>query len=138
MVDAVDQVPLDDAGIRDEIARLEAQIEALADSIERCRKISLAARLVLAAGAVWFAMVLTRVIPFTPFHLVGAIAAMLGGTVLFGSNSSTWKQAAAALAAAEARRSELIDRIELLVVEGAGPGAVTARLAASRDGPTIH
>jgi hypothetical protein len=119
-MDASDQLPPDGASIRDEIARLEAETEARAVSLERCRKISIAARLAIGVGAAWLALVLLRVIPFAPVHIVGAIAAMLGGTVLFGSNSSTRKQTEAALAAAEARRSELIDQIELMIVPGAG------------------
>jgi hypothetical protein len=119
-MDASDETPLDGASIHDEIARLEAESEAKAASLERCRKISIAARVAIAIGAAWLALVLVRVIPYAPVHFVGAIAAMLGGIVLFGSNSSTRKQTEAALAAAETRRSELIDRIELMVVQDAG------------------
>jgi hypothetical protein len=104
---------------REEIARLEARIAALTDAIERCRKISLAARLALALGAVWLVLVLLKVIPFAPIHIIGAISAMLGGIVLFGSNASTWKQTVAAIAAAEARRTELIDGIALRTVADA-------------------
>ena len=100
-----------------EIARLETRIEALTDSIERCRKISFAAQLVLAAGAVWVALIVFRLVPFAPIHIVGAISAVLGGTVLFGSNASTWKQTDMSIAEAEARRAELIDGMALRTVE---------------------
>jgi hypothetical protein len=112
-----DPVPPDDGAIRDEITRLEARIEALAESLDRCRKIALLARLVLAAGAIWIALIALRLLPFAPFHIVGAISAVLGGTVLFGSNASTRKQTAAALAEAEQRRADLIDRIAMQTVE---------------------
>jgi len=112
-----DPVPPDDGAIRDEITRLEARIEALAESLDRCRKIALLARLVLAAGAIWIALIALRLLPFAPFHIVGAISAVLGGTVLFGSNASTRKQTAAALAEAEQRRADLIDRISMQTVE---------------------
>jgi hypothetical protein len=117
MLDIAEPGPMSEKAAREEIARLEARIEALSGSIERCRKISLAARLIFAAGAVWMLLMLIRVIPFTSFHLVGAIAAVLGGIVLFGSNNSTWKQMLAALAQAESLRAQLIDRIELRTVE---------------------
>ena len=117
-----DPVPPDDATIRNEIARLEARIEALAESIDRCGKIALVARLVLAAGAIWVALIALRALPFAPLHIVGAISTVLGGTVLFGSNASTWKQTAAALAEAEQRRADLIDRIAMQTVQEQGSG----------------
>ena len=47
---------MDDDDFRDQIAQLEARSEALAESIERCRKISLAAKLTIAAGAIWIVL----------------------------------------------------------------------------------
>jgi hypothetical protein len=116
-LDALDQRPQERGDIREEIARLETRIETLTGSIERCRKISLAARLALALGIVWLVLIVFKIIPFAPIHFIGAISAMLGGTVLYGSNSSTWKQTVAVIAAAEARRSELIDAMALRTVE---------------------
>jgi hypothetical protein len=113
----LNKIDQDQGDIREEIARLEARIEVLSDSIERCQKISLAARLALALGTVWLVLVLLKVVPFAPIHIIGAISAMLGGTVLYGSNASTWRQTVAAIAAAEARRTELIDAIALRTVD---------------------
>ena len=42
---------MDDDDPRDDISRLEARIEELADKIERCRKIMLAARGAIAVAA---------------------------------------------------------------------------------------
>jgi len=117
LLSAVDPLPPDAADLREEIARLEARVESLADSRERCRKISLAARLILLAGAIWIVLIVLRVVPFAPIHIVGAIAAVLGGTVLLGSNASTWNQTDAALAETEARRAELIDALAPHLVE---------------------
>jgi hypothetical protein len=110
-----------DDDIRDEIAQLEARIEALAESIERCRKISLAAKLAIAAGAIWLALVLIAAIPFAPATFFAALAAVIGGIVLLGSNSTTWAQTDTALQAADAMRAGLIGRIELHVVEDSTP-----------------
>ena len=52
---------MDDDDFHDEIAQLEARSEALAEGIERCRKISLAAKLAIAAGAIWIVLVLLGV-----------------------------------------------------------------------------
>ena len=53
---------------------------------------------------------------FDPTILIGAIAAVIGGTVVFGSNTSTLKQTSADMKAAEAHRTELISRMDLKVV----------------------
>ena len=107
---------MDDDDFRDEIAQLEARSEALTESIERCRKISLAAKLTIAAGAIWIVLVLLGVIAFSPGTIIAAMAAVLGGIVLLGSNATTWTQTDAALHDAEAMRADLIGRMELPVV----------------------
>ena len=107
---------MDDDDFHDEIAQLEARSEALAEGIERCRKISLAAKLAIAAGAIWIVLVLLGVIPFFPGTIIAALAAVIGGVVLLGSNATTWTQAEADLRAAEAMRADLIGRMDMRVV----------------------
>jgi hypothetical protein len=106
---------MDGDDFRDEIAQLEARSETLTESIERCVKISLAAKLTIAAGAIWIVLVLLWV-PYFPGTVIAAMAAVIGGTVLLGSNSTTWTQAEADLRAAEAMRTDLIGRMELPIV----------------------
>jgi hypothetical protein len=108
---------MDDAVTRDDIALIEERIEALTESIERCRKISLAAKIAIAAGTAWIVLTLLWVIPFIPYIVVAAMAAVIGGIVLLGSNSTTWKQTEAALQASEAMRVDMIERMEMRVVE---------------------
>ena len=108
---------MDDDDFHDEIAQLEARSEALTESIERCRKISLAAKLTIAAGAIWIVLVLLGVIAFSPGTIIAAMAAVLGGIVLLGSNATTWTQTDAALHEAEAMRADLIGRIDMRVVD---------------------
>jgi hypothetical protein len=106
----------DEGDPRDQIARLEAQIEALAETVEGCRKIMLAARAAIAVGALLIlAMILGLVRPELA-SLAGATVALLGGIVLLGSNRSTSDQALAKVKQAEAARAALIDRLELLTV----------------------
>ncbi|MGB9352352.1 MAG: hypothetical protein WCB61_20965 [Pseudolabrys sp.] len=45
--------------------------------------------------------------------MIGALAAIIGGVVVFGSNLATSKQTLAAMKDAEAKRTELIGMIDL-------------------------
>ena len=49
---------------------------------------------------------------FDPTVLIGAIAAVIGGMVVFGSNTSTLKQTMTDMKAAETHRIELISRMD--------------------------
>jgi outer membrane murein-binding lipoprotein Lpp len=104
---------MDDSGAHDDIETLEARIEALSESIERCRKMGLIAKLTIAGGFVWLGLLLLGVTAFAPTGFVIAIAAVIGGTVLFGANSSTQKQHEAMRHEAESLRTELIEHLEL-------------------------
>jgi hypothetical protein len=64
--------------------------------------------------------------------MIGAIAAILGGVVVFGSNSSTSKQTTAAMKAAEIRRAELIDMVDLRTVGESGVALFEAAPRAHR------
>ncbi len=114
---------MDDGELREQILRLEARIEELAGAIESCRKIILAAKAAMVLGGLLIVGTLLGAIMFDPTVTLGAIAAIIGGIVLFGSNSSTLEQATAALKAAEAHRAELIGRIDLRVVESRNGGS---------------
>lgn len=107
---------MDDGIVREQIAQLEARIEALTLSIERCRKISMGSKLAIAGGAIWFLLMLVLIVPFNPTGFVAALSAVLGGIVLLGSNATTWEQTDADLHAAEAMRADLIGSIELRMV----------------------
>jgi len=100
----------------DDIALVEARIEELAESIERCRKIALAARVAAGAGAAWTALTLLGIVDFTPPLFIIGIAAMIGGTVLLGSNRTTWAQIEKAKRDSEALRAEMIGRLDLRTV----------------------
>jgi hypothetical protein len=100
----------------DDIARIEERIEQLREGIARCRKLSVAAKLAIGAGAIWIVLTLLWLVPYVPFMAVGAMASVIGGIVLLGSNSTTWTETEAALAASEAMRAEWIGRKEMRVV----------------------
>jgi hypothetical protein len=76
----------------------------------------------IAAGGIWILAYLLGAIRFDPASMIVAIAAIIGGVVIFGSNSSSSKQTTAAIKAAETRRAELIDMIDLRTVGAKGGG----------------
>jgi hypothetical protein len=100
----------------DEIVRLEEHIEELAAKIESCRKFILASRIAMAGGGIVLAAMLLGAIRFDPAAMAAAVAALLGGIVVWGSNGSTAKEAAKELATAEADRAALIEIIDLRVI----------------------
>jgi hypothetical protein len=100
----------------DDIARIEERIEELEQAIARCRKLSLAAKLAIGAGAVLLALTLLGLLAFIAAVVTAAIAAVIGGVVLLGSNATTWTQTESALAASEAMRAQWIGRRQMRVV----------------------
>ena len=90
--------PMDEDDSIDEISKIEARIEELAEVSERCRKIILASKAAIAGGAVL---------------LAATILGLLGSNqvVALGSNVSTLRQTEAAIGDAEMLRSSLINEI---------------------------
>lgn len=101
---------------RAEIERLEAQIDALSARLESCRKFMLAGRIAVVVGGALLAALLFDLVRFDPRLVALAVAAVLGGIVAFGANTSTAKETAAELATLEAERAALIETIDLRLV----------------------
>ena len=116
----------------DEIARIETRLDELSDIAERCRKIILASKVAISAGAGLLLVMMLGLLGASPVVAIGAIAAVLGGIVSLGSNVSTLRQTMAEMAAAEEHRSELIDRIDLRLV-GDEHESVAAKAAVTRS-----
>ena len=104
--------------VPDQIARLEAEIERLAGVAEGCRKFILAAKGAIAIGAILLVATLTGLLRFDQTVVLVSIAAVLGGIVVLGSNSTTLQQTLAGIAKAEALRSQLIGQIEFPMTAG--------------------
>jgi hypothetical protein len=106
----------EEGGPREEIARLELRIEELADAMARCRKIKLISQIAIAGGGIWLLAATIGLIEFKPIAMVAAISGVIGGTVMYGSNTTTSREVDAAVKEAEVLRAELIGRLDLRVV----------------------
>ena len=79
----------DDGDLHEEILHIEAHIEELADVIESCRKFIFISKVAIAAGGTLILAIIIRAVGFDPTAMIGALAAVIGGTVVCGSNKST-------------------------------------------------
>jgi hypothetical protein len=102
-------VETDDGDPADEIAGIESRLDELADAMARCRKIRLISQIAIVAGGIWLLAALIGVIGFDPVGLMAAIAGVIGGTVMYGSNTTTSRQVDVAIEKAEAMRAALIE-----------------------------
>lgn len=100
----------------DDIALIEARLEQLAARAEQCRKIIMFSKAAIAGGALLLLAMMLGLFASGATAALGSIAAILGGIVSLGSNTSTLQQTTEAIAKAEAHRSELIGRIDLRLV----------------------
>src|SRR5262245_59871961 len=91
--------------LRDQIARIETSIEEYAKTLDGCRKAMLLSKVAIATGGIWILTYALGVVRFDSVAIVGAIAAIIGGVVIYGSNSGTSKEAVAAIKEAEALRT---------------------------------
>jgi hypothetical protein len=100
----------------DEISQIEAELEQLAEISGRCRKIILVSRAAIAGGGALLLAMIFGLFGPNQVAAIGSIAVVLGGIVSLGSNVGTLRQTMTAMSAADARRSDLIGRIDLRVV----------------------
>ncbi len=100
----------------DEVSRIEAQLDELAEVSERCRKIILVSKAAIAGGAALLLVTMLGLFGSNQVTAIGSIAVVIGGIVSLGSNVSTLRETMAAMSAAEMLRSDLISRINLRLV----------------------
>jgi hypothetical protein len=91
-----------------QIPRLEAEIERLARVTESCRKVILIAKVAMALAVLVLLATVTGLIRVDQIVPLAAVAAILGGITVAGSNARTLREASANIRVAEARRAELI------------------------------
>ncbi len=95
-----------------EFETIDRQIAALQDEIDGCRRAITASRAVALAGATVLVLALTIVGALrTPTVVFAAVAAAIGGTVWLGASSSSLREAVESLAALDAVRERMIDKV---------------------------
>lgn len=100
------------------IADLEAEIASLSEAAQRCRKISFAAKAMVATGGLLFLLILTGFFRSGATLFVLGLTGVLGGIALLGSNNRTWDEIVDRLRAREAQRTAWIDQLRLLEIDG--------------------
>jgi cell division septum initiation protein DivIVA len=103
--------------LHQQIADLEAEIDALSDAAERCRKSMIVARAAVVAGILVFGASLFGLIRSDAIILVVGIAVTIAGIGFFGSSRGTLDQLAEKIRVREARRTEMIDAMDLRTVQ---------------------
>ena len=106
----------------DEISRIEARLDELAEVSEQCRKIILVSKAAIAGSIALLLVTMLGLFGSNQVTAIGSIAVVIGGIVSLGSNVSTLRQTMAAISAAEVLRSDLISRIDLHVVGESASG----------------
>jgi hypothetical protein len=74
-----------------EILHIEAHIEELADVIESCRKFIFISKVAIGAGGTLILAIIIGAVGLDPTVMIGALAAVIGGAVVCGSNTSTFE-----------------------------------------------
>src|SRR5262245_17245033 len=97
--------------LRDQIACIETNIEEYAKTLDGCRKAMLLSKVAIATGGIWLSAYLLGAVWFDAAAMIGTMAAVIGGVVVFTS-----KQTTRAIKVAERRRAELIDMIDLRTI----------------------
>jgi hypothetical protein len=105
-----------ESSVRDEIEKLEQQIERLSEQRGHCRKVAFAAKTAIGLGGVMMAALLLGLLGSDVLWLLVAAILLLGGIVLSGSNARTADDLVERIADAERQRAELIGEIKLTLV----------------------
>jgi predicted benzoate:H+ symporter BenE len=106
-----------------QIADLEAELDALSDEAERYRKSLIVAKAAVVAGILLFGASLLGIIRSDAIVLVIGIAATIAGIGFFGSSQGSLDQLQEKIRARQARRTEMIDAIDLRTVQDQEQGA---------------
>ncbi len=99
------------------IADLEAEIDALSDAAEQCRKSMVVAKIATGAGVLLFGGALLGLVRIGPVAMVMGITATLGGIAFWGSSRGSLEQISGKIRMLESQRTGLIDEMNLQPVQ---------------------
>ncbi|WP_457090434.1 hypothetical protein [Microvirga sp. P5_D2] len=99
--------------LHQQISDLEAEIDALSDIAEQCRKSMIVAKVATGAGILLFLASLLGLLRTDAIVLVIGIASALAGIGFLGSSKGSLDQIIRNVRVLEARRAEMIDAMEL-------------------------
>jgi len=99
------------------ISDLETEIDVLSDAAEHCRKSMVVAKAAVGVGALLFVASFLGLLRSDAIILVIGIASALAGTVFYGSSRSSLEAIAAKIRVCEARRTQMIDELNLRAIE---------------------
>jgi hypothetical protein len=105
------------ADFHQQIADLEAEIDALSDAAEQCRKSMVVARVATVAGLLLLGAALLGLIRSDPIFLVISIATTLAGIGFYGSSRGSFEKITGRIRISEARRAEMINGMDLQTVQ---------------------
>src|ERR671916_312481 len=103
--------------LHQQIADLEAEIDALSDAAEQCRKGMIVAKVAVVAGILLFGASLLGLIRSDAIVLVVGIAVTIAGIGFFGSSRGSLDKLVEKIRVREARRTEMIDGMDLRTVQ---------------------
>jgi hypothetical protein len=98
----------------EQIERLEVQIDELREAIRRSRRLVVAGRACVFAGAALLICLLLGLATVTPVQMIVGIALGIGGLVLMGSSVGSTKQFELSLKQTEDERNAAIDALEFV------------------------
>src|SRR5260370_35331360 len=92
----------------DEISRIEARLDELAEVSERCRKIILVSKAAIAGGVALLLVTMLGLFGSNQVTAIGSIAVVIGGMLSLGCNVLPLRGTMAARVAREVSRSDVI------------------------------
>jgi hypothetical protein len=96
----------------DEIVRIEAELEELAEVSEQCRKIIMVSKAAIRRRRALLLFMMLGLFGSNQVTAPGSIAVALAAIASLGSNVGTLQQTMAAMTDAEALRSDLLGRVD--------------------------
>jgi hypothetical protein len=100
----------------DEIVRIEAELDELAEVSEQCRKIIMVSKAAIRRRRALLLFMMLGLFGSNQVTALGSIAVALAAIASLGSNVGTLQQTMAAMTDAEALRSDLLGRVDSRVV----------------------